>query len=276
MALGDRIKFGLKRAAHRITIAGARQGRSAPCSRILTYHSVGIRDHEMNVTSDEFRRQMEWLAEHAEVLSLADAVEGAGGVAITFDDGYRDNLTFAAPILAELGLSATVFVVAGRVGMRLAHDRNAETGALMTWEEIRNIESMGWSIGGHSLTHRCLSGLTLAEQTIEIRECTRLLEDNLGHRIEAFAYPFGSALDFNQISKDLVRTHGYSYAVSNRYGVNAPGCDRWALHRIWIDRSDTRDSFRAKVLGGLDRLAWLDSPAGIRARRVVNGLLKTG
>lgn len=276
MALGERIKRRLKRAAHSITIAGARQGRSGPCSRVLTYHSVGIRDHEMNVTSDEFRRQMQWLAEHAEVRPLADAVEGTGGVAITFDDGYRDNLAVAAPILAELGMSATVFVVAGRVGMRLAHDRNAETGALMTWEEIRNIESMGWSIGGHSLTHRRLSRLTLAGQTIEIRECTRLLEDNLGHRIKAFAYPFGSALDFNQSSKDIVGACGYSYAVSNRYGVNTPGCDRWALRRIWIDRSDTSYSFRAKVLGGLDRLAWLDSPAGIRARRVVNGLLKTG
>lgn len=276
MALGERIKLRLKRAAHRVTIASAREGRSAPCSRVLTYHSVGNRDHEMNVTADEFRRQMEWLAECVEVCPLADAVEGAGGVAITFDDGYRDNLTFAAPILAELGLCATVFVVAGRAGMRLAHDRDPETGALMTWEEIRDIESLGWSIGGHSLTHRRLSGLTLAEQTIEVRECTRLLEDNLGHGIEAFAYPFGSALDFDQVSKDLVRRHGYAYAASNRYGVNAPGCDRWALRRIWIDRSDTRESFRAKVLGGLDRLAWLDSAAGIRARRVVNGLLKTG
>lgn len=276
MALGDRIKRRLKRAAHSITIAGARQRSGLPCSRILTYHSVGVRDHEMNVTPDEFRRQMEWLAEHAEVCPLADAVEGTGGVAITFDDGYRDNLAVAAPILAELGLSATVFVVAGRVGMRLAHDRDHQTGALMTWEEIRNIEAMGWSIGGHSLTHRRLSRLTLAGQATEIHESTRLLEDNLAHRIEAFAYPFGSALDFNKTSKDLVRTHGYSYAVSNRYGVNTPGCDRWSLHRIWIDRSDTRDSFRAKVLGGLDRLAWLDSPAGIRARRVVNGLLKTG
>ena len=276
MALGHHIKRRLKIAARSLAAAGERQGHAGPCSRILTYHSIGDRDHEMNVTPDAFRAQMEWLAEHAEGRSLAEAVEGAQGVAITFDDGYRDNLTIAAPILADVGLSASVFIVAGRVGMRLVHDRDLETGALMTWEEILEIESMGWAVGGHSLTHRRLAQLSPAQQRTEIRESTRLLEDNLGHGIEAFAYPYGSELDFNRCTKALVREHGYSFALSNRYGVNVPDCDRWALRRIWIDRTDTQASFQAKVSGALDALAWFDSPAAIRARRAVNGLLRTG
>lgn len=276
MALGDRIKRQLKMAALGLTVVGGGKGPAKPCSRILTYHSVGERDHEMNVSARAFRGQMKWLAENVQVCSLAQAVQGEGVVAITFDDGYRDNLNIAAPVLAEFGLSATVFVVAGRVGMRLAHDHDIETGALMTWEEIRELESMGWSIGGHSLTHRRLSRLSAAEQAIEIRACTRLLEHNLGHAIEAFAYPYGSSLDFDQRSKDLVKENGYSFALSNRYGVVERDADRWSLRRIWIDRSDTEGSFRAKVRGGLDGLAWLDSPAGIRVRRTVNSLLRTG
>ena len=276
MALGYQIKRRLKIAARRLAAAGERQRVAGPCSRILTYHSVGDREHEMNVAPDAFRAQMEWLAEHAEVCPLAKSVGGARGVAITFDDGYRDNLAVAAPILADAGLSASVFVVAGRVGMRLAHDRDIETGALMTWEEILELESMGWAVGAHSLTHRRLARLSRSEQRTEIRACTRLLEDNLGHGIEAFAYPYGSELDFDQTTKTLVRECGYSFALSNRYGVNAAECDRWALRRIWIDRTDTQASFQAKVSGALDALAWLDSPAAIRARRVVNSLLKTG
>ncbi len=276
MAFGYRIKRRLKIVARGLAAAGEGPRVTGPCSRILTYHSVGNREHEMNVTPDAFRAQMEWLAEHAEVRPLTEAVEGARGVAITFDDGYRDNLTTAAPILADLGLTASVFIVSGRVGMRLAHDRDIETGALMTWEEILELESMGWAVGGHTLTHRRLAQLSADEQRMEIRECRRLLEDNLGHGIEGFAYPFGSELDFNQCTKTLVRDCGYSFALSNRYGVNVAGGDRWALRRIWIDRTDTQASFEAKVSGTLDALAWFDSPTAIRARRAVNGMLKTG
>ena len=276
MALGDRIKRQLKLAARGLTMIGEGKGPAKICSRILTYHSVGERDHEMNVSAAAFGEQMQWLSENAEVCSLAEAAKGAGGVAITFDDGYRDNLKVAAPVLAGFGLRATVFIVAGRVGMRLAHDRDIETGALMTWEEVRELESMGWEIGAHTLTHQRLAELSAAEQSLEIGACTRLLEQNLGHAIEAFAYPYGSALDYDRTSKELVRENGYSFALSNRYGAVERGADRWALRRIWIDRSDTMDSFRAKVRGGLDGLAWLDSPAGIRVRRTVNSLLRTG
>lgn len=276
MTLGHHVKHGLKWAARGLSVVGEIRGQDRVCSRILTYHSVGKRDHEMNVGLDDFRDQMEWLADQGIVRTLSDAAEGAEGVAITFDDGYADTLRIAAPVLAELGLSATVFIVAGRAGMRLTCDADLETGALMTWEEIREIETMGWSVGGHTLTHRRLSRLTRMEQRTEIADCTRLLEDNLGHTIEAFAYPYGSALDYNETSKELVRASGYSFAVSNRFGPNTPGCDRWALRRMWIDRTDTLDSFCAKVEGHLDGMVWLDSPLGIRARRALNGLLKTG
>jgi peptidoglycan/xylan/chitin deacetylase (PgdA/CDA1 family) len=72
---------------------------------------------------DEFRGRMKWLADHRRVLPLAEVVDciRRGGslpgdtVCITFDDGYLDNLTVAAPVLDELGLPATVFVATGLV-----------------------------------------------------------------------------------------------------------------------------------------------------------------
>ena len=274
MRFGDGIKLQLKTAA-RWGLATQDVEDSQACSRILTYHSVGSRDHEMNVTVEEFGRQMEWLAHHAEVVDLNAAAFGERGVAITFDDGYRDTLTNAARIMAEYGLTGTVFVVAGRAGMRLAHDIGRDSAELMTWDEIREIESMGWTIGGHSLTHQRLAALSPHDQRAEIRGCTHQLEDSLGHAIESFAYPYGSSLDYDECSKRIVRECGYRLAVSNRYGPNFPGCDCWALRRLNIDRMDTLRSFAAKVQGSLDRLAWLDSALGIRARRAVNGLLKT-
>ncbi len=272
MHAGERFKSGLKRAA-RGAMSGPARSREG-CSVILTYHSVGARDHEMNVTPAAFKEQMKWLADNARVVSLRDAVEQSAGVAITFDDGYRDNFTEAAPVLSAFDLPATIFAVAGRMGDWLDHDVRGEESQLMSWNELSALARAGWTIGTHTMTHPRLAGLSEAEQRHEIAQCKTTIEAEIGIPVECFAYPFGSALDFNQTSKSIVRESGYTFAVSNRYGVNRQGVDRWTLRRIWIDRSDTLESFRAKVEGRLDRLAWLDSGVGIRARRFANRLLR--
>ena len=276
MSVGQRIKNGLKRSVKRAAVlAGRFTPAPSACSRILTYHSVGQRDHEMNVTPDAFREQMAWLAENCKVVPLAQAAEGREGVAITFDDGYRDNLTEAAPVLAEFGLPATVFIVTGKLGGMLDHDDDPKTGTLMTWDEVRKLEAQGITIGGHSMTHPRLSQLTEAEQREEIGTCKRRLEDELGHAIETFAYPYGSALDYTPRTELIVEESGYALALSNRYGSVVPGANPWALRRIWVDRTDTLQTFCAKVRGKMDGLALLDSGPGIRVRRVLNRLLGT-
>ena len=100
-----------------------------------------------------------------------------------------------------------------------------------------------------------------------------MLEGKLGHGVWAFAYPFGSALDYSNLTCGLVREAGFAYAVSNRYGRNDSGADSFALRRIWVDRTDTMDDFKAKVTGRLDYLSVVDSGVGIRARRLANRLL---
>jgi peptidoglycan/xylan/chitin deacetylase (PgdA/CDA1 family) len=96
---------------------------------ILMYHSVarpGVApfiDPPNHLTSDTFERQMLFLKRHRKVVSLIDLIAGleagetpeAGTVCITFDDGYLDNLTVAAPILASLYLPATVFLATGYI-----------------------------------------------------------------------------------------------------------------------------------------------------------------
>lgn len=245
-------------------------GRASGGSRILTYHSVGMRDHEMNVCRGDFRAQMEWLAAQGAAISLAQAARCEPGVAVTFDDGYRDNLTHATPVLLELGIPATVFVVAGRVGGLLDHDHDPETSRLMSWDELEELASAGIEIGAHSLTHGRLSTLSEAEQNHEIAESRRMIADRLSIEAAAFAYPFGTAADYTDTTVRLVREAGFSCAVSNRYGPNLPEACPWTLRRIWIDSTDTFESFQAKVDGRLDGLSVLDSAWGVRGRRLMN------
>ena len=294
--------------------------------RILTYHSVGKRNHDMNVSPERFREQMEWLARNAEVIPLSAAFERQEGdepqqtpeklpsititststiadnaapfeskiqnpkskirVVITFDDGYLDNLLNAAPVLHALGFPATVFIVAGRVGGTLNtevasyrpatdHDDTGDgVDALMTWQDIGQWIALGLDVGCHSMTHGRLSQLSEDEQRTEIIDSLRLLRERTGRPIEAFAYPFGSAADYDAISVRLVCEAGFACGLSNRYGVNGRHCDRWAMRRIWIDSTDDLRTFQAKVDGRLDILWILDSPAGLACRRALNRLLR--
>ncbi len=99
LAVGRRAKGAIKRVVKGCVAAVGRCMPTGGASRILTYHSVGRRDHDMNVTPEAFREQMEWLAAHYEVIRLHEAAACKPGVAVTFDDGFRDNLLNAAPIL---------------------------------------------------------------------------------------------------------------------------------------------------------------------------------
>lgn len=256
-----RIKSAIKNLLLSVPVA------AAPGTRILTYHSIGPRRHDMTVSTEAFAAQMAWLGENARVISLDAAVAGEPGVALTFDDGFVDNLRNAAPVLARHAFPATVFMVAGRAGGYLDGEPDPAQGRLMTWEELREIRAFGVEIGGHTLSHPHLSALTEEEQRQEIFGCKAALEDGLGETITAFAYPYGSALDYTEATRGLAKEAGFNHACSNRYGPHQRGDDIWQVRRIWIDATDTLEPFQGKVAGRLDALRWLDSSAGIRARR---------
>jgi peptidoglycan/xylan/chitin deacetylase (PgdA/CDA1 family) len=98
---------------------------------ILTYHSVLPRPRELEggearnvVAENEFAWQMRYLAKHCHCIRLEEAVAllRAGrrlprhSVAVTFDDGFRNNLRYAYPVLRRHGVPATVFVTTGHIG----------------------------------------------------------------------------------------------------------------------------------------------------------------
>lgn len=96
---------------------------------VLMYHTVADEtcchwvDPRNHVPAVVFERQMAFLARRKRVISLAELVvllqqgksPANGTVVITFDDGYLDNLTVAAPILDRYGLPATLFLPTGYI-----------------------------------------------------------------------------------------------------------------------------------------------------------------
>jgi len=100
--------------------------RVGPSAVVLTYHRVADLASDpqlLAVSCANFASQAEVLSKRFRVVPLAELVEGVrsrslvdGAIAITFDDGYADNLENAAPVLAAHGLPATVFVSSGYLG----------------------------------------------------------------------------------------------------------------------------------------------------------------
>lgn len=219
--------------------------------RILMYHSVGPRgafdSYGLCVPDAVFRRQMTALASHPQV-TLVSLVEGAGTpadglrVALTFDDGYRDTLLIAAPILSELGLPFSVFVV----------PRYVQSGnpCYLTRDELKTLASFpGCTIGSHGMTHLRLVDVDDERLASELTESRRWLEEILVQPVTTIAYPHGAA---NQRVREAAMRAGYTLGVCSRTGVNDPRRDPLMLCRTEIRAGDGLRLFTQKVLGGWD------------------------
>jgi peptidoglycan/xylan/chitin deacetylase (PgdA/CDA1 family) len=137
---------------------------------ILMYHRVAEPAFDpwgLAVSPGCFREQMAMLAAERTVMpldALVQALEAGNcpryATAITFDDGYRDNLTSAAPILAESGLVAICFVSTGRIGAERP----------FWWDELAALVP---ERGRYRAEWRRLSRLSDAEQTAELDAFSR-------------------------------------------------------------------------------------------------------
>ena len=170
----------------------------------LAYHGVAEvpldRDPDaLFVAPTDLRRQIarleEWgyrLVSFGDLAAEVSRGGGSGSAALTFDDGLVDNLERLAPLLAEAGVPATVFVVSGWLGQ--PHPAATWT-RILTAEELRELRAAGVEIGAHSVTHPDLSALTYEQARDELADGKRQLEAVLQEPVEVAAYPFGRATE---------------------------------------------------------------------------------
>ncbi len=140
---------------------------------ILMYHYIDsgeAKKSRLGVSPEVFEKQMRFLKIHKyNVLPLEKIVELIKAkkliprktVAVTFDDGYSNNYTYAYPVLRKYNLPAAIFVVMDRIGTHLGNDD------YMDWQQIQELSSHGLiAIGSHTLTHRNLSEVKSEDELI--------------------------------------------------------------------------------------------------------------
>jgi len=218
----------------------ARRPRSAPPGlRIVHYHFVF--DDEL----ESFRRQLAYFAAEFDPVSLTQAVERLRGeratgreLAVTFDDGFRNQLTNAAPLLHEAGVSACFFLVTDLVSAsdgdaaRICRQRLHLPGPVepLTWEDAAALLEQGHEVGSHTVTHPNLATLAPAELDHELRASKELIEQRLGREVAHVSAPYGDATRFTPAVSAAARAAGYASCATALRGPNETN-DVFALHR---------------------------------------------
>jgi peptidoglycan/xylan/chitin deacetylase (PgdA/CDA1 family) len=226
--------------------------------RILGYHSISDRRHFLCVSPLAFRKQMELVAASDAIpIPLATAVELLAEkidrryVCVTFDDGYRDNLEAAAPVLRELGIPATIFVVTAVIDGSATFSWFDDPPPALSWDEVRSLDAeTSIDIQAHTRTHPWLPTVDDEHAREEIVGSKHDLEEQLGHPVTSFCYPAGL---YGPREVQLVRDAGYRSAVTTDPGVNEAGIDHGRLRRTLVFRGDDGGLFSAKLDGRYDR-----------------------
>lgn len=183
-----------------------------------------------------------------------------GAIALTADDGYASQVAYLRPVLRELGVPWSVFVLVDGMGKRNGWDIPvvAPRDRHMTPEEVVSLAREGVTIGSHGMSHRDWTRLGEEELATELQSSRARLRALTGQPVDAVAYPWGAS---NRRVAEAARRAGYRLGF--RLGGKRPEAPRslgpFVLPRVALYAPDQ--------WGGVFSLTTLGAPRGLKALR---------
>lgn len=207
---------------------------------ILLYHNImdGFRNEDklLHISPENFKNHMQAIldagynpityAEFTDASKNGTALP-ANPIIITFDDGYQSNYDYAYPVLKEMGIKATIFVITSRMG------DHTVTYPHFTWEAAIEMENSGIiDIQSHSHTHPDFSTVNEDQTIYEARMAKYLIETNMNKECTNFAYPYGQV---NGLSNSVMKKVGYDIVnLVGDKGANNPQDGLVNLKRLTV------------------------------------------
>lgn len=244
----------------------------------LLYHRIGLPAcKDDNMPPEEFDKQMHYLATQGyQTISLDQYFSFLNRemelvprcIIISFDDGAKNIIDYALPVMKKYNFKATVFLNTAHIGKVLYHCRKKRkfyqkpedalmdgcskdellTFGYLSWQDIKSLVKEGMGFGSHGHSHTVLIELPPKKLREELEIPRSVMERETGLPLKYFSYPWGT---FNHRVKRYVRAAGYklAFAVEHRHREDA-----FSLKRILIrtkgDLNDFIFQLNSKVGGG--------------------------
>jgi len=222
--------LALLAAAATPTVSAARAPTPVP---ILMYHAIGEPPAnapypELYVTALRFRAEIAWLARNGyHAVTLRRVYESwrrgtplpAHPIVLSFDDGYRGDLTVALPALGRHRWPGVL---------------NLHIGNLIP-AKVKRLLAARWELDSHTFTHTDLRTLSDAQLRHDIRDSRVWLRNVFHTRVDFFCYPSGR-YDARVVA--AVRAAGYLGATTTNFGLASPANGFYTLDRVRVNGSD--------------------------------------
>jgi peptidoglycan/xylan/chitin deacetylase (PgdA/CDA1 family) len=200
--------------------------RGQPLANVC-FHGIGEPRRELEpgegrywIGVDEFHRILDAVADHPEVR-------------ISFDDGNTSDVAYGLPALRERGLTATFFVLAGRLG---------DLGSLDE-DDVRQLADEGMTIGSHGMDHASWRRMDTATATRELVEARERLSATVGTPVTEAACPRGQ---YDRRALGQLRRAGYDAVHTSDRAAARDGA--WLQPRFSVVDDDTAETIRRDVL----------------------------
>jgi peptidoglycan/xylan/chitin deacetylase (PgdA/CDA1 family) len=220
---------------------------------------------------ESFSRQLRSLRHWGDFITLDEAVaalgssSGLGGryFCLTFDDGFRNWITNAVPVLKELGIAAAFFFPTKYVGLDVdadweqiapfyqhSYSTYGRFFEFVTWEDCRRIAAAGFTVGSHTHSHVRLSQLPPSEAEEELTLSKQIIEKELGVPCRHFCCPWGQpGKDFDPATHpELARRLGYVSFLTTQEGANYSGQSPFHIRRNDVAPGQGPLLFRYRLL----------------------------
>jgi peptidoglycan/xylan/chitin deacetylase (PgdA/CDA1 family) len=222
---------------------------------ILMYHYISelppdadIYRRDLTVTPERFAAQLRYLADAGyETVTLADVharlTTGAPlperPIVLTFDDGYKDALTNALPLLQQYGFVGEFFV--------LATPAHHEAPNYLSWVDMRTMAEAGMSIQAHGRDHYDLTNRDYDFLVYQVLGSREAVEAHTDQPVRFFCYPSGR---HDAAVEAVVGSAGYLGAVTTAWGTELRLDNAYAWPRIRVKGAWDQAQF-ANVLASL-------------------------
>jgi peptidoglycan/xylan/chitin deacetylase (PgdA/CDA1 family) len=241
--------FSTKRSFARTISNAARlfQASPLPGQRIRAYHSIGNTvDGDINniysLSRPQFVNQIEAVRQFADKHNFTFAPFGSPKdktICITFDDGYSDVLSVAAPILSNLKIPFHVFI----------SPQKTETNdqRYLSEPEIKEIYSVDTAtVGAHGYSHTSLTSISSELASTDLARSKSVLEGMLSSPVDSMSYPYGHT---NEYITQIAQQVGFKYAACSKWGFAHENCHPLMQNRIDMWAGDSHRDVQLKLYG---------------------------